>query len=47
MARAGQLDAVSRGSGIERTLEILQRCSRLDFLGTPFLGDAKKVFCAK
>jgi hypothetical protein len=25
-------------------LEILQRCSRLDFLVTPSLGNAKKVF---
>jgi hypothetical protein len=24
--------------------EILQRCSRLDFLATPSLGNAKKVF---
>lgn len=34
----------ARGSEIERTFEILQRCSPLDFLATPSLGDAKKVF---
>jgi hypothetical protein len=32
------------GSGIEQMLETLQCCSRLDFLATPSLGDAKKVF---
>jgi hypothetical protein len=35
----------ARGSGIEWKLEILQRCSGLDFFFvTSLLGDAKKAF---
>ena len=38
----GQVDAVARGSEIERMLEIWQRCSLLEFFGYTFLGAMPK-----